>query len=108
MQLTDEVREQMVLKLATISTELGWDPSITLLIACDLVKALTTLEMNNLDPEHREILNSNKQRMLDFVKQRVDGYMADTITKVVTLSDVLSQLIIKLAKENIQNGLVSR
>ncbi len=102
MQLTEEVREQMVLELAKISTELGWDPSLLLLIASDLAKASLMIELNKLDPEHQEVFNHNLSIMQNFIKQRVDGYSVDTVTKVIVLSDVLSRLIIKLAKENVR------
>lgn len=95
--LTQELREQMVLELAEFSAQKGWDPSLTLLIACDLANVLIA----NLPKSHgSEAFEEAVNSAMDEIGKLVEEHYALPIVKVVALSNMLSQLIIHLAKEN--------
>jgi len=96
-------RESIAIELNEFATAKGWDPSITLLAACDLAGVQIAIGLEELDPKGANLIKQASGQVRNLCETTIEQMVAfPTVAVTMGVIDLLIGLVLRLAKERVK------
>jgi hypothetical protein len=91
-------REKNIEILAELAEALKWDPSLTLLTACDLALTKISENLKGVDVKGADLQLTAAEDVYDQVKHLLGNITVPPMSLVIALSNLLAEIIMDLAE----------